>query len=556
MSREDKTGGGDYSVDYVHEDQKERIKVINVNSVILDKVVPLREALESANIPNIGTIADICTRKATAETKDPKIALEISYISMYTFDFGDPDKRNNNPCFKINQALFIGTIDSLYPVRHLIWGILKGLRSLPQDCFDMSYRGLNTKIDWEKNKSRLWTGFTLSSVSKTSAYKFMGSDKDGNVCGSLICITNGWGYDVGKYSLTGNGTEVLLEPDARVVVKEIRGGGFVICDVHYIGWNGDLMTESLPPKSCFEETVENGEKYKEGLKMIQDGELNKGFEKMKELSERGYLRGRIKYGELLTDVGRTNEEQREGYSILLDTEKFCDGEGLYLLGRCYEMGIGVSVNESEASRLYLMSFLNGHIISFLKNDVIQKHPEIYKNKDIKAMFREVMIRGEGGDGLNEALLGACLMNGYVIEKNVDEGMRFLKLSCEQGNSHGQFFLGYYYRAVSARLFGLSSGQGNATVQQAIRDSSLVDVGHDGEADKLKQSLDQSKKELDKLRTEIGELKQSLEKKESEVSELQKGNESLKQTLEKKESEMSELQKESESLKQTSDQSNE
>ena len=83
----------------------------------------------------------------------------LSYVYAYTFDFGDPNKAEDNPYYKINRGLLVGSFDSLIPIQDLVYGLLSGLRTLPYKKFPLLYRGIKTNIAWEMNKPKLWPSF-------------------------------------------------------------------------------------------------------------------------------------------------------------------------------------------------------------------------------------------------------------------------------------------------------------------------------------------------------------------------------------------------------------
>ena len=123
------------------------------------KVVPLEEALESVGVPKAKDVANICSDNANnLEDVDPEL---ISYVFAYTFDFGDESLNQQNPYSKINRALLKGTFLDLNDVKHLIFGLLSALRTLPYGTFDVLYRGLKNRVDWNVNDLKLtMTSFT------------------------------------------------------------------------------------------------------------------------------------------------------------------------------------------------------------------------------------------------------------------------------------------------------------------------------------------------------------------------------------------------------------
>ena len=461
------------------QDDRDRRRVdLGISLASVKEIVPLAEALSEGKIPDYDAVCGVCLGKLLETIKDKDKRNELSYISMYTFDFGEPEKYGDNPFIKINEALFRGTPVELFRVRFLIWGLLKALRSLPYKHYDTLYRGLSKQIEWKSNETRLWTSFTSTSVSKECAWKFTKVNKDGICSGTLICIRDGWGYEVEQYSLVGGESEVLLEPGTKVLICGVyKKGGLSFCDVDYIEGSGDLMIDKIP-RSCIQDDTEENEQYEQAMKLLLGKDRERGLTTIKDLSEKGNVKGMIKYGGLLANgaYGDAKEKKEEGYKILQEMEKYYDGGCFYNLGACHELGIGVEKNEVEAGRFYLMSFLTGYIASWYKQKFWEAHTEIYQNNLVLKLFDEVTTRGEGGDSQSEVILGMCYLKGIITKKNEEEGIRLLRRSCEKENSYGQFCLGVCYQDglgvkknldEADKLFKLSADQGNSYAKFAL-----------------------------------------------------------------------------------------
>ncbi len=85
----------------------------------------------------------------------------------------------------------------------------------------------------------------------------------------------------------------------------------------------------------------------------------------------------------------------------------------------------------------------------------------------------------------QELLGHCYSNGWGVEKNVTEAVKWFRKSAEQGNAHGQAMLGICYLqglgveknlSKAVMLYLESAGQGNAYGQALLGACYLNGVG--------------------------------------------------------------------------------
>jgi len=410
--------------------------------------VPLEDALKEAGVPSVEMVRDICLRNVPQTVTDPKEKNNLSYIQSYTFDFMDPTIYDKNPFVLINKGLLHGTPDLLSPVSHLIWGLLKALRSLTFRHHRYLYRGLDRPVEWEKDETRLWPGFTSTSVNKLCACDFAKkdkSDKKGKLCGTLICIRNAWGYNIEEFSLANEG-EVLLEPGTKIDVRRVFKGKPIIYDVDYSEESDAVLIDQIPRKTEEEDEYVRKTDYEEAMKLLTGKEHKKGLSMIKMLSDKGNVKAMIKYGGLLVNgaYGETDDKRKEGFDILAKMKNYFDGEGLYHYAYCYEMGYSTKKDEREASRLYFLSLMCGNFASWDKRKLWEEHSEIFKDSEILNLYDEAVIRSEGKDSFSQVILGACFLGGYIKSKNEKKGVGLIKQSADAFNPFGEGFLGYHY----------------------------------------------------------------------------------------------------------------
>ena len=228
--------------------QRRRAAFDKLFAVVLDSL-PLSDSLKKAGIPEAEDVAEICEEQSSVlHKKDAEQAHTMAFIFAYTFDNGDPssEEKAKNPYHILNKVLLECKTIPLNKTRYFIYGLLKALRSLPFEKYEILYRGINEKVSWQKGDIKVWSAFTSMTRSLEVTREFL-LQKDGTASGTLINAKNLHGYDISCYSLVEKEEEVLIEPFQSVIVKGvIDAGGLVIPEVDDTGCSEYLLTDKLP----------------------------------------------------------------------------------------------------------------------------------------------------------------------------------------------------------------------------------------------------------------------------------------------------------------------
>ena len=145
----------------------------------------------------------------------------------------------------------------------------------------------------------------------------------------------------------------------------------------------------------------------------------------------------------------------------------------YLLGVCYEYGLGVDKSAEKAAECYRKSanggdprgqYEYGQCFDYGWGGVEQSSTKAVE------WYRKA---AEQGNAIAQGDLGVCYANGTGVEKSAVEAVKWYRKAAEQGNAVAQSNLGlrYYYGqgveqsyVESAKWFKKSAEQGNAVAQ--------------------------------------------------------------------------------------------
>ena len=218
----------------------------NVESVFPSsfKLKDVKEALISAEIPHADEITSKCLEFVEEmNISDMKFQESVAFIFAYSYDNQkDEPERAENPYRILNEALYKGEYIPLLKVKHFLWGLLVALRSLPYTKYEILYRGLSKKVTWASGDIKVWSAFTSMALVDVSARMFMPE------CGgTLICGRNLCGYDISRYSMFREESEILLEPFQSVLVTRVEeGDGYVDVDVEDSGCTEYILINKIP----------------------------------------------------------------------------------------------------------------------------------------------------------------------------------------------------------------------------------------------------------------------------------------------------------------------
>ena len=195
----------------------------------------LEDALREAGVPNHDIVLKNAMEFSSLAREDPEIASldltddEAGAISCYTLESAEDIK---SPYEVINQGL-AGSRNrtTLFSTRKLIFLLLSGLRKLPRTSpskGQIFYRGIKKKVPttqeeanghqfYAKGRTVTWWGFTSTTTDLEATQKFI----NGIPASTLFNIGGEdlWGYNIKAFSPFLSEEEILLEPEAKIIVN-------------------------------------------------------------------------------------------------------------------------------------------------------------------------------------------------------------------------------------------------------------------------------------------------------------------------------------------------
>ena len=149
----------------------------------------------------------------------------------------------------------------------------------------------------------------------------------------------------------------------------------------------------------------------------------------------------IRMGEYyLYDYDGINESEKAFTYFKKATEHEWYSEGL---GICYEMGIGVEENETEAFKYYSLAAENGNVTSMYRIGLCYYNGVGVKENKAEAYRWFTDAAGNGNIGA-AYYLGKMMMYGEGCTPDHETGVQWLMKAAERGNDKAQFELGNAY----------------------------------------------------------------------------------------------------------------
>ena len=142
----------------------------------------------------------------------------------------------------------------------------------------------------------------------------------------------------------------------------------------------------------------------------------------------------------LYDYDKLNESEKAFNYFKKAAESECYNEGL---GICYEMGIGVEDNETEAFKYYTLAADSGNVMSMYRTGLCY-----YNGVGVKQNYAEAYRWFNDAAG-NENVasyyyLGKMLMYGEGCVPDAETGIQWLMKAAEHNSDKAQFELGNAY----------------------------------------------------------------------------------------------------------------
>ena len=112
--------------------------------------------------------------------------------------------------------MMIGLRKEIEENKHLVVGLLKGLRKLKKKKYDVIYGGIGRDLRWSVGEERIMDFFIHGSSDMYEGMSFL-EDREGNICGTGIVIRDVWEYDVTEfYEGNERGECVVIVPGTRI----------------------------------------------------------------------------------------------------------------------------------------------------------------------------------------------------------------------------------------------------------------------------------------------------------------------------------------------------
>lgn len=235
-----------------------------------------------------------------------------------------------------------------------------------------------------------------------------------------------------------------------------------------IKFNADSVTESKAAEK--EPEIVNEKIAEEQPDQSQQSEPAKAVE---ELTTRDAL---FAEGMRILENGTTREDGVKAFKCLRQAASQGHTEAQYQLSVCYDRGIGVRRNITEAAKWCQMAAFGGHAKAQSEIGYCYEYGQGVVRNIKEAVSWYEMASAQGNiEAKNN--LAFCYQKGRGVHKNVKEAIRLYGEAAAGGHASAQYNLGYCYwygegvktdKSRAIELFKQSADNGNAKAAQMLK----------------------------------------------------------------------------------------
>lgn len=204
---------------------------------------------------------------------------------------------------------------------------------------------------------------------------------------------------------------------------------------------------------------------------IQNKNNNLAFKYFSLSANQGYSDAQFHCGFFYLHGIGIKKNQSEGIRLIIQAANQGNTNALWYLGYCYEKGNEFGVKKNKEKSLYYLQ-----LASKLGNPMDYIYlASLYENLgDIKTAFEFYLLASDCGDPETQYILGLRYLSGDGVDKDINEGIRLIKLSVDQNFIPAIFDLALCYANgnfgveknanEAIQLYNLLIDKGNAKAQ--------------------------------------------------------------------------------------------
>lgn len=177
------------------------------------------------------------------------------------------------------------------------------------------------------------------------------------------------------------------------------------------------------------------------------GFLEEDLDKAKEWYTRAYENGYPYAAIMLGDyyLYNVNDSEEPDYGKAFEYYKFAESQGIVSegIGVCYDYGLGVEENESEAFKYYTLAANDGYTGAKYRLGLAYKYGRGTSENKIEA-YRWLSDAAQNGNYKAQYETALMLLDGEGVGKDEEQGIRMLTEVAEKDLNQAQFELGNCY----------------------------------------------------------------------------------------------------------------
>lgn len=194
----------------------------------------------------------------------------------------------------------------------------------------------------------------------------------------------------------------------------------------------------------------------QGLLAYDAKDYGQAMDRLKPLAKMGNARAIFNIGAMHENGNGMPASNEEAAKRFIRSGELGYVAGQSAAGFMYENGRGVMRDHDEAIRWYQLAAAQGNsraqeALGRLKAESLGTDEDLnlayrrYREQDYKAAYPVILSYAEAGNEWAAHYIGLMYFNGYGVEQDEEESIKWFRFGAEYGVANSQWFLSYFYR---------------------------------------------------------------------------------------------------------------
>jgi len=173
-----------------------------------------------------------------------------------------------------------------------------------------------------------------------------------------------------------------------------------------------------------------GVMYLDGISVEQD--YDQAAKWLRNSSNKGFAEARNSLAYLYQEGLGVEKDESKAFKLYRQAAAKDSVNAMYQTACCYEIGLGTDIDRTKAAEYYKMAAENGDVYAMDRLGILYYNESKDLPQNPKESFEWFMKAALEGYSESMYCLGCYYMDGFGVEKNDEEGMKWLNLAKENG----------------------------------------------------------------------------------------------------------------------------